>query len=159
MLRELSREETGHVSGGEIVVWGPRFDPFTKSISGEEWAAMMLSSPILYGDFEVVDASIFGDIKEWLNENLDWLAEQFGYDLINEDHQKVINADLNTKTVKDVGTEHLPDGEKWNFVDTTDGVRYYDRNGDGDADLKVRQTEHGWQTDTGDGAGWSMAGA
>ena len=47
MLRELSREETGHVSGGDIVVWGRRSDPFTQSISGEDLANMLRGSPIM----------------------------------------------------------------------------------------------------------------
>jgi hypothetical protein len=162
MLRELTKEEINLVAGGtdddEIVVIGPR-NYWVTSISGDEFRNMMLSSYnfMSYSDYQLMPASnVFDAVRDWLNENLDWLAEQFGYDLINAEDQSRLNAEMNTKQVAQVGTYHFQDGTKWNFVDTTDGVRYYDRNNDGQADLAVRNSEFGVQTNTGDGSGWSM---
>jgi hypothetical protein len=171
-MREISIEECNAVFGGLnsvydtrsyrnipmfnaddiIIVSGRRsYDSFSKNI----WS---------FGDMAGYDTtpaaaqalSLFDEIKEWLLDNMDWLAEQFGYDLINPDHQTALNAQMNDKQKTQVGTQHFQDGTKWQFVDTADGVRYYDRNNDGKADLAVRTTAFGVETDKGDGSGWSM---
>lgn len=167
-FRPLSTTEMSAVSGGSddniIVVTGKRPDPWVISISPEDlWMYMTVDYNIdqsnFYGDgggggFQ--DVGWFDELKEWLQENGDWLAGLFGYDLIDTDDQAALNSELSDKQVKQVGTHHFSNGDSWNFVDTTDGVRYYDRNGDGYADLAVKDTPFGVQTNTGDGAGWTF---
>lgn len=71
-------------------------------------------------------------------------------EFVDPEDQAVINQELNSKELAlQAETE---DGIVVTF--TRDGIAYWDRNGDGAADVKTRHTPVGMQYDTGDGTGW-----
>jgi len=166
-FRELTDAELVAVSGGgNIIVTGTREDDGWVSVSAED---MMYLYPELFGNNlnqgttgdggggggGVQDVGFLKDLKDWLEENAEWLAEKLRMDLITPEKEAVLNNELNSKEISSITTVNV-EGEKWTVVTTTDGQTYYDRDGNGFVDLKSRYTALGVQYDTGDGNGWSI---
>lgn len=72
-------------------------------------------------------------------------------DVIDPEDQAVLNQEKNSK---EVAFQVVEEETGILVTFTRDGTAYYDRNGDGAVDLKIRTTDFGQQYDTGDGTGW-----
>lgn len=170
-FRTLHAAEIDAVSGGTegepIIVTGER-DPWVISIPGEALLGMqgdawISESNIYNGEYgdgggQFQEAGFVKDLKDWLEENAEWIADKLGKDLITPEKESALNTEMNTKDISSVGSVQV-DGETWRTVTTTDGQTYYDRNGNGKADLKSQYTRFGTQYDNGDGDGWRMPGS
>lgn len=171
-FRILNDEEVAAVAGGldhpGFTVIGNRGDIWTVSINAED----IWMYPELFGQPPSTTTSIGGDagpggggggglldvLRDHVDDIISVVANLAGYEVIDADHQRALNADMNTKTIEQRGTMYTPDGDAWEFVITSDGERYIDRNGDKLVDVKTRSTPFGEQVDYGDGAGWRLPG-
>lgn len=170
-FRTLNTIELQAISGGSVpdpvieddgfTVFGSGDDGWI-SVSAEDLAALGIFnlSPELAFDSAGLVASMpipfYDDFKNLLEELAKKIFEAFGYEPINPDHEKGLQQELNDKEIQSQGQITLENGDTWNYVVTADGQTYYDRDGNGDADLKSQYTPFGIKYDTGDGAGWSM---
>lgn len=155
MLRELTREETGHVSGGDddgeggIIVWGPSAN--SSSLSEQMFSFGAITDPGIPGaDVCTLDWTIGEEFETLLVRILNFI---FDADVktdaqFREDEEK-LGKDFKPEKVVSTGTI---DGQYKTWT-TDDGVTWVDTNDNGKPDFAMKNTPDGkaWGND---GTGW-----
>lgn len=167
-FRELSSLELTFVNGGSetvgnpITVTGNRTDDGWVSVTAEDLALVGIFN---LGDGFIADLFPGGGVggsdpmedtsnpKEFLQNLLEKILQKlFPVDFIKPQNENTLSSEFNpTNAIR--GTITTDDGRAINTWTTPDGVTYYDRNGNGKADLKSQFGPTG-QLFVNDGTGW-----